>query len=684
MGRSGNPWAADRQSLSRRRRLQQAAFDGVAWVLALYGAALLRLDFDLGRLAGFRIERLIPLAIAGQFAVGYLHGLYRGRFVFGSFDEVLALARTVAAVGAVILGVDVLIPGTRPLPASAVLGGALLAFPTTGAIRFGRRLAAEQRQRSALRERTRVLVFGAGVGGQRAVRAMLDDPHSPFFPVALIDDDRDLANLEIRGVRVVGDRRVLPSAAAVYEAEVLLIAVPSADAVLIGQMIDQAAPLGLKVRVLPSARELVGHDVRISDIREPTEADLLGRHQVETDLAAAAKYISGRRVAVTGAGGSIGSELCRQISQFGPAELIMIDRDESALHAVQLSLEGRALLDSPDLVLLDIRDRVRVAELFARRQPDVVFHAAALKHLPLLEAHPIEALKTNVWGTLAVLEAAAAAGVREFVNISTDKAANPRSMLGFSKRVAEGLTAHMARRAGGRYVSVRFGNVLGSRGSVLTAFRSQIAGGGPLTVTHPEVSRYFMTVEEAVQLVIQAGAIGESGDVLVLEMGEPVRIADVARRLSSQAERPVTIEYTGLRRGEKLHEELFGDTETARCSGHPLIRAVDAPPVHPELVRHVDPCAIDVRELLHDICERMCAGRRHDAAVSAGAEDAGAAVVIDLASPGVDGAHHADPIASTSAVALDEVLAAAPRSDLDEELDDETAPAAGNLVRIRR
>ncbi|MCZ7535493.1 MAG: polysaccharide biosynthesis protein [Acidimicrobiia bacterium] len=577
MGHTGNPWAEDRRALSRRRRFQQAAFDGGAWAVALYAAALLRLDFDLSRLASFRIEWLIVLAATLQIAAGYMYGLYRGRYMFGSFEEVIALGRSVALVGAVLLGVDLLLPGQRAMPVSAVLGGALLAFPTTGAIRFGRRLTSEHRQRATIQERTRVLVFGAGVGGRRAIRAMFDDPHSPFRPVAIIDDDRDLANLEIRGVQVVGDHRVLAAAAAVYSAEVLLIAVPSADAALIGRMIDLATPLGLKVRVLPSARELVGHDVQVSDIREPTDADLLGRHQVDTDLATVAQYVSGRVVAVTGAGGSIGSELCRQLSRLKPAELIMIDRDESALHAVQLSIAGRALLDSQDTVLLDIRDRVRVAELFRRRRPDVVFHAAALKHLPLLESQPIEAFKTNVWGTLSVLEAAADAGVRELVNISTDKAANPSSVLGYSKRVAEGLTAHVARRSGGRYVSVRFGNVLGSRGSVLTTFRAQIDAGGPVTVTHPDISRYFMTVEEAVQLVMQAGAIGESGEVLVLDMGEPVRIADVARRLASRAQRHVTIEYTGLRAGEKLHEELFGDSEIERRAAHPMIQGVEAP-----------------------------------------------------------------------------------------------------------
>ncbi len=275
--------------------------------------------------------------------------------------------------------------------------------------------------------------------------------------------------------------------------------------------------------MLPPVSELFGGQVGASDIRDVTTADLLGRHEIDTDLEAIAGYLTGKRVLVTGAGGSIGSELCRQIYRFAPARLIMLDRDESALHAVQLAIEGRALLDSPDLVLCDLRDRRAVQEVFTRTRPDVVFHAAALKHLPLLEQHPAEAVKTNVWATLDLLEITAEAGVERFVNISTDKAADPCSVLGYTKRITERLTSHFASEARGTYLSVRFGNVLGSRGSVLTVFQSQIERGGPLTVTDPDVTRYFMTIEEAVQLVIQAGAIGRDGEVLVLDMGKPVR-----------------------------------------------------------------------------------------------------------------------------------------------------------------
>ena len=283
---------------------------------------------------------------------------------------------------------------------------------------------------------------------------------------------------------------------------------------------------------------------------------------------------------MTGAGGSIGSELCRQLVRFSPAEIIMLDRDESALHEVQLSIYGRALLDTPQTVLADLRDERAISELFETRKPQVVFHAAALKHLPLLERYPNEAYQTNVLGTATMLNAAQRAGVEVFINISTDKAANPISVLGFSKRIAERLTAEFAFRSGpGKYISVRFGNVLGSRGSVLTSFKDQIAKGGPVTVTHRGVTRYFMTISEAVQLVIQAGAIGSTGEVLVLDMGKPVNIYDVAEQLVRNSGKPITIDVVGLRVGEKVHEELFGKGEIDERPLHPLISHVAAKPI---------------------------------------------------------------------------------------------------------
>ena len=347
---------------------------------------------------------------------------------------------------------------------------------------------------------------------------------------------------------------------------------------------------GMDLKVVPSVNNLSNPaQVQIEDVRDIEVTDFLGRQPIETDVDAIASYLTGKRVLVTGAGGSIGSELCRQIAKFGPSELIMLDRDESALHAVQLSIHGRALLDSDDTELGDIRDVRFVRELFARRAPHVVFHAAALKHLPLLETSPGEAVKTNVWGTQAVLDAATDAGVERFVNVSTDKAANPCSVLGYSKRLAEGLTSAAARQATGSFMSVRFGNVLGSRGSVLTTFTAQIAKGGPVTVTDPRVTRYFMTIREAVQLVIQAGAFGTNGDVLVLDMGEPIAIQTVAEQLIDLSGKPVEIVYTGLREGEKMHEELFGDDEDDVRPQHPLISHAPVPEYLPPLAQRLDP-----------------------------------------------------------------------------------------------
>ena len=282
--------------------------------------------------------------------------------------------------------------------------------------------------------------------------------------------------------------------------------------------------------------------------------------------------------------GSIGSELARQVSKLGSARLVCLDRDESGLHGVQLSLYGHGLLDTDDMVLCDIRDLDALRAVFHRHRPHVVFHAAALKHLPMLEQYPDEGWKTNVLGTLNVLTCAEEVHVDHFVNISTDKAADATAVLGQTKRLAERLTADFAERTERAYLSVRFGNVLGSRGSVLWSFRAQIERGGPVTVTHPDVTRFFMTIPEACQLVLQAGAIGRPGDVLVLDMGEPVRIVDVATRLIEQSGRDIELRYTGLRPGEKLHEVLLSGAEAGEPSEHPLITQVSVPPIAPDEV----------------------------------------------------------------------------------------------------
>ncbi len=429
---------------------------------------------------------------------------------------------------------------------------------------------------------------------------MLKDPSSPYRPVGLVDDDPTKKNLRIEGVRVLGTSEDLPELSRRTGATTLVLAVRAATAAEVRSLAATARAAGLRLLSVPSTSKMLGSEIGLGDIRALTVEDLLGRHQISTDVHEIAAYLTGRRILVTGAGGSIGSELCRQIHAFNPSALIMLERDESALHAVQLSIEGHALLDSADLVLADIRDRRRLGEVFAEQKPDVVFHAAALKHLPLVEANPGEALQSNVWGTLNVLEAAREVGVERFINISTDKAADPTSVLGWTKRIAERLTAEFA-RDGSLYMSVRFGNVLGSRGSVLHTFADQVARGGPITLTDARVTRYFMTVPEAVELVIQCGAIGGAGESLVLDMGEPVLIAELAARIADLAGATVEIVETGLRPGEKLHEDLIGVDEVGTRRAHPLITHVPVPPLAAAAVLDIDPYRErdEVRDELH-------------------------------------------------------------------------------------
>jgi len=567
--------------------------------------AALSVSWALIPVGGTQSAGSIPLALVAIAVslAGSLTGLYRGRWPLGSFDESAALIGVGAlAAGGLAAGLTAL--GQPPTAAMILLTG-MGATALTGVLRHLLRRKDLQEARPDGTELTRAVVFGAGIGGELAVRTMLRDAESPFLPVAMLDDDPTKHRMRIDGVQVMGGRDDLEAVIRRTDATTMVIAVPSADGRLVSELFDLGHDFGLEVRVLPSADDLFGRRVRLNDIRELRESDLLGRHRISTDINSIAGYLSGKTVLITGAGGSIGSELSRQVHNYGPAKLHLLDRDESALHAVQLSIHGRAMLDSDELVLADIRDRVRLDEVFADVKPDVVFHAAALKHLPLLERYSGEALKTNVQATVHLLELSQQYGVEHFINVSSDKAADPISVLGYSKRLSERLTSHMDHLARGSFVSVRFGNVLGSRGSVLSAFHQQVLADKPLTVTHPEVARYFMTVEEAVELVIQAAAIGTGGEVLVLDMGEPVKIVDVARRLAAQAGKEAQIVYTGMRPGEKLCEDLFSAREKSSPTVHTLINRALVPAIDPELVMHLDPAVGTplVTERLIKLCE---------------------------------------------------------------------------------
>lgn len=552
----------------RWRHVLVVTVDASAWLVALAASTATRYSIAQSAVDWPSLFSLVVVAVAVTIFLSRVPAFHPARYRRGSIDDAQHVLTVWMIVSPVVLVANYFILG-RPVPTTAAALGLPLALLVMFGARIGWRVGYERvRRPSANPNSKRVIVFGGGDGGEQIIKAMLRDPNSEFIPVAILDDNHERRS--ISGVPGFGGRNDIASVATKVDADVLLIAIPSAESPLIAELDGLGREAGLEVRVLPSAVELLGM-LQVGDIRELTDADLLGRAEVDVDLDGIARYITGRRVLVTGAGGSIGSELCRQVSQLDPSAMFMLDRDESALHALQLSIEGKALLDTPNLIVADIRDRSRVRELFAEHSFDVVFHTAALKHLTLLEQHPTEGVKTNVYGTVNLIDAAIEHDVSEFVNISTDKAADPTSVLGATKLLAERVTTLAALSTGLRYLSVRFGNVLGSRGSVLPTFRQQIARGGPLTVTHPDVTRFFMTIPEAVRLVLQAGAIGRGGEIMILDMGEPVKIVDVARRLIGQSGKRIDITFTGLRNGEKLHEVLVAHGEIGSTREHQLI-----------------------------------------------------------------------------------------------------------------
>ncbi|WP_081996917.1 polysaccharide biosynthesis protein [Microbacterium sp. ZOR0019] len=565
----------------RRRRALAATVDAGAWIVGILAAVVLRFEFE-PTLAGWASTVVLALTAAAiQVGIGFSLRFYLGRFTYGSFEEVRNLAAAVSVL-ALVLAVAVIILGPF---VGVPRGTVLLAFPFVLLLMFGVRYAARlfiERSRKPDDAADPAVVIGAGHVADTLLHNVTTDPSSPIRPVGILDDDPGKRHLRLRGVPVLGRTDQIAEIAARTGAKVLVIAIGRADAALLRRLTDDAEAAGLRVVVTPTLSSMVSGEESPGDVRDISIEDLIGRHPVDTNVELIAGYITGRRVLVTGAGGSIGSELCRQLAKYGPSELMMLDRDETGLQMAQLGTAGHGLLDTRDVVLADIRDSAALFEIFRDRQPEVIFHAAALKHLPMLEQYPDEAWKTNVIGTLNVLDAAREAGVSTFINISTDKAANPTSVLGHSKRVAEKLTAWAGEQTGMRYLSVRFGNVIGSRGSMLPTFRSLIDAGGPVTVTHPDATRYFMTIPEACQLVIQAGGIGRPGEVLILDMGEPVRILDVAKRMIAMSGKAIEIVFTGLRRGEKLHEELVGVREDLERPFHEKVAHTRADAVAPD------------------------------------------------------------------------------------------------------
>jgi FlaA1/EpsC-like NDP-sugar epimerase len=519
-------------------------------------------------------------------------GLYSRYWRYASVDELLLLAgaATLGALtqGAIFFVIQALFPSllTPGVPRSIPLIAGLLTLVVIAAPRLALLLWSQNSRRSAsaapLFAQQRVLIAGAGEAGALILRELRANPQTGLIPVGFVDDDPFKQGMLIQRMRVLGGCETIPALVREFRVDQIIIAMPGAPGTAVRGIVDICEKAGVRARIIPGMYELLSGAAGISQLRDVRIDDLLRREPVQTDTEQVAALIQGKRVLVTGAGGSIGSELCRQILRCAPAELILLGHGENSIFDIhnELKVEGSRLNVQPSTfnlqpVIADIRDADRLAAVFATHCPEIVFHAAAHKHVPLMEDNVEDAVTNNVLGTRRLVEASIAAEVDHFVFVSTDKAVNPSSVMGATKRVAELMVQEAAQCTGRAFVAVRFGNVLGSRGSVVPFFQKQIAAGGPVTVTHPEVKRYFMTIPEAVQLVLQSAALGCGGEIFMLDMGAPVRIADLARDLirltGLEPGRDIEIRYTGLRPGEKLFEELFGADEIYGQTRHEKI-----------------------------------------------------------------------------------------------------------------
>ena len=578
-------------TLLPRQRILHVAIDAAlvaaAWCLAFQ----LRFDLEVPPPYERLFEKTFPLVVAIKTVVFVLAGLYPHWWRYVSIRDMWSAARAVTIASLVVLlAIYVWNPvtGFRVPSGVVVIDWLLLLALVSGTRLLARTIVERPAPRSMFAAGKDALIVGAGDAGRLIVKEMLRNPKLGYTPIGLVDDDPRKRNLRLHGVRVLGTTRDLRYLLRDHSPDEVIIALPSAAGEKRQEIVNVCRDVGVVVKTLPAVHELISGDVALArQLREVQVEDILGREPVRLDVAAVASYLEGETVLVTGAGGSIGSELCRQIAAIGPERLVLVERSEPALAEVARELNQERGFSATVPILGDVRDRPKMRRVFERYRPAVVFHAAAYKHVPLVEANAIESVRNNVLATKVIAEVASEYAAKRFVLVSTDKAVNPKSVLGQTKAVCEWIVGAAAAREsnGTRFLSVRFGNVLGSSGSVIPLFRRQIASGGPVTVTHPDMTRYFMTIPEAAQLIIQAGAIGESGDVFVLDMGTPVKIVDLARnmiRLSGkEPDRDIAIEFVGTRPGEKLHEELWDEVESAAPTSHPKILRCACQPVDP-------------------------------------------------------------------------------------------------------
>jgi FlaA1/EpsC-like NDP-sugar epimerase len=545
------------------------------WSAALTLAFLLRFEFRVPAKHQVELLAWLPVLLAVRVVAFYFFGLFRGIWRYTSARDAIDIFKATTLSTLVLTAI--LVVFFQTFPRSVIAIDYMLALILVGGVRFSIRAFRPPNAPPPSKEEkpTRTLIVGAGDAGEMLLREMVRKYGGRYEVVGFVDDDRMKLGGNIHGVRVRGLIEEIPRVVVDHDVDEILIAIPTASGAQMRRIVDLCKASGAKFKTIPGLGDLVGGQVTFSQLRPVAIEDLLGRDPVELDMALISREMKGRAVLVTGAGGSIGSELCRQLCRFEPSVLVLVERAENALFHVHRELQARFPAVRLEPCLADVADAKRMEEIFTVHRPTVLFHAAAHKHVPMMEWNPFEAVKNNVFGTRTLADLAHRHGIERFVMISTDKAVNPTSVMGTSKRVAEIYVQALSQRSKTRFVTVRFGNVLGSNGSVIPIFQEQIAKGGPVTVTHPDMRRYFMTIPEASQLVLQAGAMGNGGEIFVLDMGQPVKIADLARDLITlsglKPGEDIEVKFTGLRPGEKLFEELSVDAEHAEKTRHAKI-----------------------------------------------------------------------------------------------------------------
>ncbi|MCZ2258640.1 polysaccharide biosynthesis protein [Sporosarcina sp. G11-34] len=532
----------------------------------------------------FMNETLLISAITIQIAhhvIAWRYGLYRKEWAYASIGELKSIFKAVTWTIIVVFAVQLIV--TQNVYVRALLLTWMLHILLIGGSRLSWRLMRDTLTKHNGDATTRTMIIGAGEAGTMIVRQVLNNPEAGMKPILFVDDDQTKNGLEIFGLQVYGDKARIPELVKDNDIEKIVIAIPSLGKRELADLMKICVDTGIRTQTIPRIEDLMTGKVSVNDMQDVKIEDLLGRDEIELDLKAIADKLTNKTILVTGAGGSIGSEICRQVSEFRPKRLILLGHGESSIYNIDMELRQKVSPDTEIIpIIADVKDRNRIFDIVSKHKPDVMYHAAAHKHVPLMEANPMEAVKNNIFGTKNVAEAADTFGVPYFVMISTDKAVNPPNVMGATKRFAEMIVQNLAKKSETKFAAVRFGNVLGSRGSVVPLFKKQIAKGGPITVTDPEMTRYFMTIPEASRLVIQAGTLAAGGEVFVLDMGEPVKIVDLAKnliKLSGFNEGEIGIEFSGIRPGEKLFEELLNENERQSEYVFPKIFVGKAEPI---------------------------------------------------------------------------------------------------------